>query len=148
MPAFVLEPEGVFQCFPTLPYFQRMHSVELPMDGKRTYELTYILTGVLSEAQIKEDVQKINEFIEGAGGTLIDVYEWGARRMAYPIEKKRNGYYVNLYFSAPTSLVPRLERALTIDDHVLRYLTLALDKHMLTYFEARRKSGPGVPKEL
>ena len=118
------------------------------MEGKKTYELTYILTGVLSDAQIKEDVQKINEFIEGAGGALIEVYEWGTRRMAYPIEKKRNGYYVNLYFSAPTSLVPRLERALTIDDHVLRYLTLALDKQMLAHFDERRKSGPSIPKEL
>lgn len=118
------------------------------MDGKRTYELTYILTGVLSESQIKEDVQKISEFIEGAGGDIIEVNEWGTRRMAYPIEKKRNGYYVNLYFTAPTTLVPRLERALTIDDHVLRYLTLSMDKKMLAHYEERKRRGSALPAEV
>ncbi len=118
------------------------------MEGKRMYELTYILTGVLSESQTKEDIQKINEFIEGAGGTIIEVNEWGARRMAYPIEKKRNGHYVNMYFTAPTTLVPRLERALTIDDHVLRYLTLAMDKKMIQFYESRRESGLLVPSEV
>lgn len=118
------------------------------MEGKRTYELTYILTGVLSDSQIKEDVQKINEFIEGAGGHIVEINQWGTRRMAYPIEKKRNGYYVNLYFTAPTTLVPRLERALTIDDHVLRYLTLAMDKKMLAHYEERRKRGQVVPAEV
>lgn len=118
------------------------------MEGRRTYELTYILTGVLSESQIKEDVQKISEFIEGAGGNIIEINEWGSRRMAYPIEKKRNGYYVNLYFTAPTTLMPRLERALTIDDHVLRYLTLAMDKNMLAHYEKRKMRGPVVPASV
>ena len=51
--------------------------------------------------------------IEGAGGTIIEVDEWGTRKLAYPVDKKRNGYYVNLYFEGPGTLIPRIERALT-----------------------------------
>ena len=53
-----------------------------------------------------------------------------------------------MYFTAPTTLVPRLERALTIDDHVLRYLTLAMDKKMIQFYESRRESGLLVPSEV
>ena len=105
---------------------------------KKMYELTYILTPVLSNDQTAEDIGKINQTIESAGGTIMEIDQWGSQRMAYPINKKRNGYYVNMYFEGPSSIVARLERSLTIDDHVLRYLTLSMDKKMIQHYEARK----------
>ncbi|MXW32153.1 MAG: 30S ribosomal protein S6 [Rhodothermaceae bacterium] len=108
--------------------------------NRKMYELTYILTSVLSNEQIAEVVARVNEMIEGAGGTIIEVDEWGTRKLAYPVDKKRNGYYVNLYFEGPGTLIPRIERALTIDDNVLRSLILAMDKSMVAHYQANKSS--------
>ena len=103
-----------------------------------TYELTYIINGVLNDEQIKGLVNRINKYIDENGGEIIDSDEWGTRRLAYPINKKRNGYYVNLYFRAEGELIARLERALEIEDDILRYLTLRMDAKMLRHYEARK----------
>ncbi len=116
--------------------------------NRKMYELTYILTPVLSDEQTAEVVTRINEIIEGAGGTVVEVDEWGTRKLAYPVDKKRNGYYVNLYFEGPGTMIPRIERALTIDDNVLRSLTLAMDKSMIAHYRASKSaSQAAVEKE-
>lgn len=107
---------------------------------RNTYELTYIVNAVLNDDQIKGVVNRIAEFITESGGRIIESDEWGTRRLAYPIRKKRNGYYVNLYFEADPSLLVRLERMLEIDDDVLRYMTLKMDAVMLRYRE-KQKAG-------
>ncbi len=106
--------------------------------NSKMYELTYILTPVLSDDQNNEVVTRINEIIESAGGKIVEVDVWGLRRLAYPVIKKRNGYYVNLYFEGQGTIVARLERALSIDDNVLRYLTLAMDKSMIEHYRRRK----------
>ena len=105
--------------------------------NRKMYELTYILTSVLTSEQTAEVVVRVNEIIESAGGSISEVEEWGARKLAYPVDKKKNGYYVNLYFEGPGTLIPRIERALTIDDNVLRSLILAMDKSMVAHFHTR-----------
>lgn len=100
-----------------------------------TYELCYILNAVLNEEQTKDLVERVNKYITENGGEVLDVDEWGSRRLAYPIEKKRNGYYVNMHFKAPGALIVKLERAMEINDNILRYLTLRLDAKMLRHYE-------------
>ena len=108
-------------------------------DAKHTYELTYIITPVLSDENTKDTVRRVNKFIEENGGEVLEVDEWGSKRLAYLINKKRNGYYVNMYFKAPGELIARLERALKIDDNILRYLTMRMDKNMLRHYELRKE---------
>lgn len=108
---------------------------------RQTYELTYIINGVLNDDQIRGLVNRVNKFIEENGGEIIEVDEWGTRRLAYQINKKRNGYYVNLYFRAEGGTIPRLERALTIEDDILRYLTLKMDAKMLKHYEEAKARG-------
>lgn len=108
-------------------------------DQPTTYELTYIINGVLSDDQTKNLVGRINRFIDENGGEILDIDEWGSRRLAYPIRKRRNGYYVNLHFRAPGEIIARLERALEIEDDLLRYLTLKHDNKMFRHFERTRK---------
>ena len=115
-------------------------------ESKRTYELTYIVNSVLSDEQVKSVVERISKYIGDNNGEVLDTDEWGSRRLAYPINKKRNGYYVNLYMNAPGELIPRLERTLEIDDDILRYLTLRMDSKMLKHYEEYKKAPP-VPKE-
>ncbi len=91
---------------------------------KQKYELTYIINTVLNEKQIQDAVRRVNNLINEHGGDVLEVDEWGAQRLAYAINKRRNGHYVNLYFEGEEETVSRLERALQIDDDILRYLTL------------------------
>ncbi len=108
---------------------------------KHTYELTYIVNAVISDDQIKGLVKRVHKFIEENGGDILEVDEWGSRRLAFPINKKRNGHYVNLYFEAEGDLIVRLERALTLEDDILRYLTLKMDAKMLRTWEEAKKEG-------
>lgn len=122
-----------------------------------TYELTYIVNAVLSDQQIKDVVARISRFLQDNGAEILESNEWGTRRLAYPIRKKRNGYYVNLFFRSTGDLIARLERALEIDDDILRYLTLRLDTKMIRYHEQQAgkaarlaetlELGPGVEEE-
>ncbi|NQV73069.1 30S ribosomal protein S6 [bacterium] len=102
---------------------------------QNTYELTYIVNSVISDEQVKDLISRVTAYISEAGGEIIEVDEWGQRRLAYPIQKKRNGYYVNMYFLSTGTIVPRLERALEIDDNVLRYMTLRMDAKMIRHYE-------------
>ena len=103
-----------------------------------TYELTYIINSVLNDEQIKEIVAQVNALVEENGGELVEVDEWGSRRLAYPISKRRNGYYVNAYVRLPGEGVVRLERALEITENILRYLTLRMDSKMIRHREKRK----------
>jgi small subunit ribosomal protein S6 len=114
---------------------------------KNSYELTYIVNSVLSDEQIKNVVKRIAEFIEENGGKVSGSDEWGTRRLAYPIRKKRNGYYVNLFFEADPGLIVRLERMLEIDDDILRYLTLRLDAVMQRYHAEARDTAARLRAE-
>ncbi|MBO6575243.1 MAG: 30S ribosomal protein S6 [Rhodothermales bacterium] len=106
---------------------------------KNTYELTYIVNSVLAEEQIKDLVDRVTQYIKEGGSDIINVDVWGSRRLSYPIQKKRNGFYVNMYFRAPGAFIARLERALEIDDNILRYLTLKMDAKMIRHMEAAQK---------
>ena len=106
--------------------------------NKHTYELTYIVNSVISDEQVKDMVSRVTAYVTENAGEIIEVDEWGARRLAFPIQKKRNGYYVNMYFKAPGELIPRLERAMEIDDNILRYLTLRMDPKMVRHYEATK----------
>ncbi len=109
------------------------------MAQKYQYELTYVISGVVKQNQVDDIVRKVNHLIESNDGDVLEVDEWGNQRLAYEIDRKRSGYYVNMYFQAPGELVPRLERELDINDDVLRYLTLCMDAKMKRHYEQRKK---------
>lgn len=108
------------------------------MSALQTYEMTYIVNAVFSDDQIKDLIQRVDNFIKEGGGDIVEKEDWGSRRLAYPISKKRNGYYVNLVFTAPGTLIARLERAMDINEGILRYMTLKMDAKMLRHREARK----------
>jgi small subunit ribosomal protein S6 len=109
------------------------------MANKYQYELTYVISGVVQQNQVDDIVRKVNHLIESNGGDVLEVDEWGNQRLAYEIDRKRSGYYVNMFFKAPGSLIDRLERELQINDDVLRYLTLRMDAKMQRHYEQRKK---------
>ena len=112
-----------------------------------TYEFTYVLDGILAEDQIKDYVGRISKYITDNGGDVVDSEEWGMRQLAYQIRNRSNGYYVTLYFNAPSEFPAKLERTLTIEDAVLRSLILKLDSKMKRHYlkqKAVRNVAPAV----
>jgi small subunit ribosomal protein S6 len=109
------------------------------MAQKYQYELTYVISGVVKQNQVDDIVRKVNHLIESNNGDVLEVDEWGNERLSYEINRKRSGYYVNMYFQAPGTLIERLERELKMNDDVLRYLTLRMDAKMRRHHEQRKK---------
>lgn len=106
--------------------------------GKNQYELTYVISGVVKQNQIDDIVRSITQYVKGNGGEIIEVDEWGNQRLAYEIDKKRSGYYVNMYFRAPGDLIPKVERQMQINDDILRYLSLRMDAKMVRHYQKEK----------
>ena len=105
------------------------------------YELMYIINPVLSEEQTREIVQRVTAYLSDNGADVVQVNEPGSQRLAYPIEKKRNGYYVICNFRLTNvAALPKLERALRINDDVMRHLVLRYDAKMERYYT--QNAGP------
>ncbi|MBM2813385.1 MAG: ribosomal protein [Ignavibacteria bacterium] len=104
---------------------------------RRLYETTVIVNAALEDSDIDSVISRIAGYIENNGGQLVEVNKWGRRRLAYPINKKFNGFYVHLVFETLPNSVPILERFLVLEDTVLRHLTLILTKK-LDEFRRRR----------
>jgi small subunit ribosomal protein S6 len=106
---------------------------------KDFFEMTYILNPVLEEERFSELVSFVNKLIEDNGGEIVEVDEWGVKKLAYDIDKKSTGYYVNMYFNAPGAAIQVVERNMRINDDIMRYLTLKYDAKMKRYNELRKK---------
>ena len=102
------------------------------------YETVFILTPVLSDEQMKEAVDKFKGLLEENGANVVNVEEWGLRKLAYPIQKKSTGFYCLLEFEADPSVIKKLDVAYRRDERVIRFLTFRLDKYAAEYAEKRR----------
>ncbi len=103
------------------------------------YETVFIATPVLSDAQMKETVQKFKNLIEGEGGSIVYEEDWGLRKLAYPIQKKSTGFYYLMEFKCEGAFIQKLETEYRRDERVIRFLTFAMDKNAVEYSEKRRK---------
>ncbi len=103
------------------------------------YETVFILNPVLSESQIEETVKKYQKYITSAKGEIIDTENWGLKKLAYPINKKKSGFYQLIEFSSEGDIVSDLELQFRRDEKVLRYLTVKLDKYALAWSQKRRE---------
>jgi small subunit ribosomal protein S6 len=88
----------------------------------RLYESVYIFDAALDEAAINKKLERYHELVTGKVGEVTAVDHWGARQLAYPIEKKKTGYYVVAHFTGDPDRLPEYERILKLDEGLLRYL--------------------------
>lgn len=107
------------------------------MSLRRVYETTIIINAALEDPDIDAVIAKITNYLENHGGEIEEKNKWGRRRLAYPINKKYNGYYVHLIFNSVPSILPSLERFLTLEDTILRHLTLQLSSALREYRRER-----------
>lgn len=93
----------------------------------RPYEVVYIFDAVLEEAAINERLARFHALIQIAGAEAPQVNHWGKRTLAYPIKKHETGYYVVAKFECETASLPEFERAIKLEESVLRFLVVAND---------------------
>ena len=102
------------------------------------YETVFILTPVLSDKQTKETVEKFKKSLKSSGAKINHEESWGLKKLAYPIQKKSTGFYFLLEFQAEGSSINKLEVELKMDEKVMRFLTMKMDKDHVEYAEKRR----------
>lgn len=103
------------------------------------YEAVFILNPVLSEAQIEETVSKFEDFLTSRGAKMIAKENWGLKKLAYEIQNKKSGFYHLFEFQVSGDVIADFETELKRDERVMRYLTVALDKHAVAWAERRRE---------
>ncbi|MBU4286734.1 MAG: 30S ribosomal protein S6 [Proteobacteria bacterium] len=95
----------------------------------RRYETFIIIDPDLSDEERSPIFEKVKDLIQQEKGFLVMLDEWGPRRLAYEIKKKSRGYYVRLDYCGTGKLVDEMERSFRIDDRVMKYMTVLLDKY-------------------
>lgn len=91
------------------------------------YEIMFIIAAALEEEKRNSTIEMVKEIIS-EGGEVTDVKEWGMKKLAYPIQKKNEGYYVVMEFNAPAELPLELDRRLKISDNVIRHMVINKDE--------------------
>jgi len=94
----------------------------------RRYETIFIIDNDLSEEDRSPIFDRLKDLMEQHHGFLVTVDEWGSKKLAYEIKKKARGYYVRLDYCGSGILVNEMERFFRIDDRILKFMTVLLDK--------------------
>jgi small subunit ribosomal protein S6 len=91
----------------------------------RRYETVYIFDPALEEPAITEKLERFHGLLTKDGkGSITNVAHWGKRTLAFPIKKKDTGYYAVAQFEAAADLLPEYERAVKLDESVVRFLVV------------------------
>ncbi|MBZ0177649.1 MAG: 30S ribosomal protein S6 [Melioribacteraceae bacterium] len=114
---------------------------------KNHYECVVIINAALEDDQIEASLSRVSEIITTNGGEIFDLEKWGRKRLAYPIQKSKSGFYAICRYVAPTEAISKIERLLRLDETVVRYLTVTMDKEALEYFEKSKVERETVKTE-
>ena len=107
------------------------------------YESAVMINAALDDEQIESIISRLKETITNNGGEIREIENWGRKRLAYMVKKSKIGYYAIFRFNAPSNIVTKLERTYTLDEHILRYLTIKLDSDAIEYLEKKKLSPIG-----
>lgn len=91
------------------------------------YEIMFIIEAALEDDKKQAVIEMVKEIIS-ADGVVGKVDTWGMRRLAYPIQKKNEGYYVLVEFEANPALPKELDRRMKISDSVIRHIIINKDE--------------------
>uniref|UniRef100_UPI00404910CD 30S ribosomal protein S6 n=1 Tax=Flavobacterium sp. TaxID=239 RepID=UPI00404910CD len=103
------------------------------------YEAVFILNPVLSEVQVKETVSKFEDFLTSRGAEMVSKEDWGLKKLAYPIQHKKSGFYHLFEFKAPADILIAFETELRREERIMRFINVSLDKHAISWAERRRE---------
>lgn len=106
----------------------------------RVYEVLFIISPSLEEGDIEALANQISEVVTNQGAKIVKADRMGRRRLAYPIQKFSEGYYVVLTIEGTGSEIAEVERRMRVTDAIIRYLTVRIDEELkrADKFRARR----------
>lgn len=104
----------------------------------RIYEELFILKSDAPEEEVDKTIEQFSAVITQAGGTVDKVDKWGKRKLAYRVEKHKEGYYVLIQFTSGPETVKELERRMRVADLVIKFLTVRIDE-TLKRLDKRKK---------
>ncbi|HEY6874462.1 MAG TPA: 30S ribosomal protein S6 [Geobacteraceae bacterium] len=113
----------------------------------RMYETIFIVQPDLGDEELKALSAKIQEVITSMKGEFQRLEDWGVRKLAYPINKVIRGRYYYLRFDAEAPLIAELERRLRLDDKVIRYQSVVLEKETAAPKAAAAEAPVEAPAE-
>lgn len=114
---------------------------------KSVYESAILINAALDDQQIEAIINRVKDLITTNGGEIRDFENWGRKRLAYPIEKSKIGYYAIFRFDAPGDIVAKLERAYNLDEQILRFVNLKLSKDALEQIEKNKTLSTSMKEE-
>jgi small subunit ribosomal protein S6 len=88
----------------------------------RNYEIAYIADSDLDESSLADLEEKVKGWVEAGGGKVVDVDRWGKRWLAYPIQKKNDGYYFFVKTEMPVDAPAEVERNMLLNEQILRFM--------------------------
>ena len=97
-------------------------------EEQHLYEGMYILSASLSDDARQKALEKITTSITKKGGELHKTFDQGRRKLAYEIDKKRDGYYFLLYFSTPANAMTEMWKEYHLNEDLIRFLTIRVEK--------------------
>jgi small subunit ribosomal protein S6 len=100
--------------------------------------LLFIARASLAEPEVESLTETVKGYLEKEGGVIEKVEPWGKKRLAYEIDKQREGYYVLVVFNSKGDIVKEVERRLKVTDGVIRHITVRVDED-LRRAESRKK---------
>ncbi|RQV99914.1 30S ribosomal protein S6 [candidate division KSB1 bacterium] len=98
-------------------------------DNLRKYETIVVIDSLLKADEIDSIINKYERFISANGGQIESIERWGKKRLAYEIKKRQYGYYILIRFDGPPTMIKTLEREYRLNESLLRYKTLLLQKN-------------------
>ncbi len=113
----------------------------------QVYESAVLINASLEDDQIGNVTNRIKETITSNGGEVQEIEDWGRKRLAYMVKKSKIGYYIIFQYNSSPDLVLKLERFFQLDESVLRYLTVKLDKNALEQFKQNKVQAAALLEE-
>jgi small subunit ribosomal protein S6 len=105
----------------------------------RIYEELFIVRPDATDEEIDPLIEQLSGVITSRGGKIEKTDKWGVRKLAYRVEKRNEGYYILMQFSAAPDSVKELERRLRVNDMVMKFITVRIDEK-LKKIEKRKKA--------
>jgi small subunit ribosomal protein S6 len=99
------------------------------------YESIFIARPSLLDEDVAKMTEKVKGVIEQGGGKIQKIENWGKKKLAYEVQKEKKGTYVFLFFQSDGKVISELDRAYRLDDAIMKYLTVKLDKKDLAHRE-------------
>jgi len=111
------------------------------------YESIFILKPSLKEEETESAIEKMKGVITTNNGEILEVENWGKRKLAYEVKKEKKGIFVLMRFQGEGRLIPELEKNYKLDDRVMKYVTVKLDKRVAMQLKERLAQSSGTDKQ-